>query len=311
VRKNFSGWKQLAGHVIANLIADIQNNRPSGLDPIILTAFKKILAQPWHDLSYFSLLLSLPSESYLAEQMQVVDVEAIHTAREFVVSQLAMHLQAELEALYVENHRDESGQFDAAAIGRRRIKNICLSYLSRLDNEQIQQWSGQQFNTSRNMTDQIAALANIVHYQHPAKEKCLAQFYQQWQAEALVIDKWFAIQAASPTPDTFASVISLTNHPAFNMANPNRVRAVIGSFSQANPVRFHASNGQGYEFLADQVITLNTLNPQVASRMLGPLTSWRRFDPTRQNLMKTQLERIMNSPDISRDVYEVASKSLS
>jgi aminopeptidase N len=242
--------------------------------------------------------------------MPIVDVDAIHTAREFVVTAMAIQLQAELESLYFENHRDESGRFDALAIGRRRIKNTCLSYLSRLDNEKIQHWSEQQFNNARNMTDQIAALANIVHYQHPAKSDCLEQFYQQWESEVLVIDKWFAIQAASPAPNTFASVVALTGHPAFDMANPNRVRAVIGSFSQANPIRFHASSGEGYAFLADQVITLNTLNPQVASRMLGPLTSWRRFDQTRQNLMKTQLERIMNSPDISRDVYEVASKSL-
>jgi aminopeptidase N len=125
-----------------------------------------------------------------------------------------------------------------------------------------------------------------------------------------VIDKWFAIQSSSPMPGTFETVKSLTQHPAFDLANPNRVRAVIGSFSQANPINFHAVNGQGYEFLANQVIALNILNPQVASRMLGPLTSWRRFDAVRQNLMKMQLERVMNTPAISRDVYEVASKSL-
>lgn len=309
----FNRWEagqQLACQVINDLIVSIQQNRPLRLDPIILTAFEKILTQPWQDLSYFSLLLSLPSESYLAEQMAVVDVDAIHTAREFVVLSLATQLQHELESLYSSNHRDQSGQFDAAAIGRRRIKNICLSYLSRLNNRQIQQWSEQQFHSARNMTDQIAALANIVHFQHPSKPACLSHFYEQWQSDALVIDKWFAIQATSPMPDTFATVQSLTQHTAFHIANPNRVRAVIGSFTQANPVRFHASNGQGYNFLADQVITLNSLNPQVASRMLGPLTSWRRFDDNRQHLMKSQLERIMNTPEISKDVYEVASKSL-
>ncbi len=309
----FNRWEagqQLAGQVIAKLIADVQQNRALQLDPIVIAAFKKVLAQPWDDLSYFSLLLSLPSESYLAEQMAIVDVEAIHKAREFVVSTLASQLQPELESLYQENHRDESGQLNALAIGRRRIKNISMSYLSRLGNEKIQQWAEAQFHSARNMTDQISALANIVNYKHPAQADCLMKFYQKWQLEALVIDKWFAIQAASPSPETFANVVALTAHPAFDLANPNRVRAVIGSFSQGNPVRFHASNGQGYEFLADQVIALNILNPQVASRMIGPLTSWRRFDETRQNLMKTQLERIMNSPNISRDVYEVASKSL-
>ena len=309
----FNRWEaaqQLAGQVIARLITDVQNQRALQLPPIMIGAFKQVLSQPWADLSYFSLLLSLPSESYLAEQMQIIDVEAIHKAREFVVGGLATALQSEFETLYLANHRDESGHFDAGAIGRRRIKNTCLSFLSRLEDENIKQWSEQQFKTANNMTDQIAALANIVNFPHPAKQDCLTSFYQKWQQEALVIDKWFAIQAASSMPDTFANVLALTAHPDFDLATPNRVRAVIGSFTQANPLHFHAHNGQGYEFLANQVIALNSLNPQVASRMLGALTSWRRYDANRQQLMKTQLERVMNSPDISRDVFEVASKSL-
>ena len=309
----FNRWEAgqlLSGQIITGLIADVQQGRTLQLSPIIITAFKQVLAQSWDDLSYFSLLLGLPSEGYLAEQMQVVDVEAIHIAREFVVHTLAKELHPELEALYLDNHRDESGQFNAGAIGRRRIKNMCLGFLSRLEDEKNKQWSEQQFKSANNMTDQIAALANIVNFPHPAKQECLESFYQKWQQEALVIDKWFAIQASSPMPDAFATVTSLTAHPAFDLATPNRVRAVIGSFTQANPLHFHTINGQGYEFLADHVIALDILNPQVASRMLGPLTSWRRFDPARQHLMKTQLERVMNSPSISRDVYEVASKSL-
>jgi aminopeptidase N len=309
----FNRWEagqQLAGQIITGLIADIQNNKNLHLNPIIVKAFRQVISQSWHDLSYFSLLLSLPSESYLAEQMTVIDVEAIHKAREFVVTTLSSELRSELENLYLSNHLDESGKFDSQAIGRRRIKNTCLSYLSRLHAPTVQKWCEQQFDNARNMTDQIAALANIASHPHPEKTRCLASFYQQWQAEALVIDKWFAIQATSPLPDTFNTVLNLTKHKDFNLANPNRVRSVIGSFCQANPVHFHASNGQGYVFLADQVIALNLLNPQVASRMLGPLTSWRRFDNNRQHLMRMQLERIMKSPAISRDVYEVASKSL-
>ena len=309
----FSRWEagqQLAGQLIAGLIADVQNSRKLQVNPIIITAFKQVMEQTWEDLSYFSLLLSLPSETYLAEQMQVVDVEAIHKAREFVVLTLAEQLQAQFKAHYLDNHRDESGLFDAGAIGRRRIKNTCLAYLGRLDQQDIHHWSQQQFDTAKNMTDQIAALAVVVNSPHPAKQKCLAGFYQQWQTEALVIDKWFALQASSPNPDTFATVQSLMQNPAFDLKNPNRVRALIGAFSQANPLHFHAENGQGYQFLADQIIALNTLNPQVASRMLSALTSWRRYDEGRQALMRVQLERIMTTEDISKDVYEVASKSL-
>ncbi|MFI3198877.1 MAG: aminopeptidase N [Methylococcaceae bacterium] len=312
-RDTFNRWEagqQLAGQIIAGLIADVQNDLQLQLNPIIIAAFKQVIEQSWDDLSYFSLLLSLPSETYLAEQMQVVDVEAIHTAREFVLLTLAEQLQAQFKALYLENHREESGLFDAGAIGRRRIKNTCLAYLGRLGQADSQQWSQQQFATAKNMTDQIAALAVVVNGSHPAKQQCLADFYQQWQDEALVIDKWFALQASSHNPDTFANVQALMQHSAFDLKNPNRVRALIGAFSQANPLHFHAANGQGYQFLADQIIALNTLNPQVASRMLSALTSWRRYDPGRQALIKAQLERIMTTEAVSKDVYEVASKSL-
>jgi aminopeptidase N len=309
----FNRWEagqQLAGQIITGLIADQQNSREMSVNPIMVTAFKQVLEQYWDDLSYFSLLLSLPSETYLAEQMQVVDVDAIHAAREFVKLTLAEQLQPQFQALYRNNHRDESGKFDAGAIGRRRIKNTCLSYLSKLENRDIHQLSQQQFNIAKNMTDQLAALSVIVDNPHPAKQQCLDSFYHQWQAEALVIDKWFALQASSSMPDTFATVQTLIQHPAFDLKNPNRVRSLIGAFSQSNPLHFHAANGQGYQFLADQIIALNSLNPQVASRMLGALTAWRRYDEGRQALMKAQLERIMSTEAISKDVYEVASKSL-
>jgi aminopeptidase N len=310
---HFNRWEAgqlLAGQVIAGLVLDIQNHRPLQLNTLIVEAFRQVLLNPWDDLSYFSLLLSLPSEIYLAEQMEVVDVEAIHQAREFVVSSLAEFHRGLFEDLYVSNNLDESGKFDARAIGRRRIKNICLSYLSRLDDTKLQSLSEQQFDSATNMTDQIAALGNIVHQGHPAKQRSLDAFYHKWQGEALVIDKWFAIQSSSPLPDAFENVCTLTQHPDFDLKVPNRVRSVIGSFSQANPLRFHAINGEGYAFLANQVIALDALNPQVASRMLGPLTSWRRFDAARQGLMLEQLNRIANNPAISKDVFEVASKSL-
>lgn len=311
----FNRWEagqQLAGQIIAGLISDVQQQqqRPLQLNPCLIQAFKKLLEQSWEDLSYFSLLLNLPSETYLAEQMSVVDVDAIHQAREFVSKTLATELQAQFQALYTQNHKDESGHFDAGAIGRRRIKNTCLNYLSTLQQSEIQNLAEQQFASAKNMTDQIAALSVAVNYPHPAKQRLLTQFYQQWQNEALVIDKWFTLQAASPEPDTFATIQALLQHPAFDLKTPNRVRALIGAFSQSNPLHFHAANGQGYQFLADQIIALNALNPQVAARMTGALTTWRRYDQNRQVLIKAQLERIISTPDISRDVYEVASKSL-
>ncbi len=309
----FNRWEagqQLALRIILQRVNDIQQQRPLQVDKALIIAFRYLLEQSWQDYSYLSLLLTLPSEAYLAEQMPVVDVQAIHQAREFIKYALAEHLEDRLTELYIRNHRDESGVFDAGAIGRRRIKNTCLAYLSKLEKASVYQRIEQQFMSAKNMTDQIAALQIMVNSGHPAREFCLEQFYQQWQQEALVIDKWFTIQATSCRPDTYETVQALMRHPAFDLRNPNRVRALVGAFSQANALHFHAENGQGYQYLADQIIALNRLNPQMAARMTGALTQWRRFDQNRQLLMKAQLQRIMNNPDISRDVYEVASKSL-
>ncbi|NOT83257.1 MAG: aminopeptidase N, partial [Methylococcaceae bacterium] len=319
----FNRWEagqQLASAIIMGLqqdfrthnIVDSKISAPLMVNPIIIEAFKHILEQDWQDLAYFSLLLSLPSENYLAEQMSVIDVEGIHFARERLLTVLAEQLQAPLSALYQRTHAHATSDIGtaAAAMGRRRIKNTCLGYLSKLHTAEFQQLSAIQFKTANTMTDQIAALSSIINNAHPEKQRCLADFYQQWVNEPLVIDKWFALQASSNAPDTFATVQQLLQHPAFDLKNPNRVRSVCGAFSQANPLHFHAANGQGYQLLADQVIALNTLNPQVASRMVSGLTQWRRYDTQRQTFMKQQLQRIMTTEGISPDVYEVASKSL-
>jgi aminopeptidase N len=309
----FNRWdagQKMSGQVIFGLMGDIQQGKELQVNPLLVQAYASIMQQSWDDLSYFSLLLSLPAENYLAGQMTVIDVEAIHQAREFVKKTLADQLQSQFKDLYQRYHKDESGQFDAGAIGRRRIKNICLSYLATLESAESHQAAEQQFSSAKNMTDQMAALAVIVESKNPAKAQCLESFYQQWQDEALVIDKWFTLQASSSAEDTFSTVQSLMQHSAFELTNPNRVRSLIGAFSQANQLHFHAGNGQGYQFLADQVIALNLINPQVASRMVSALTQWKRFDGNRQSLMKAELGRIINTPDISKDVYELASKSL-
>ena len=309
----FNRWEagqQLAMQVIFRLIDDLQNGRVLELEAVTLDAYRSVLADDIDDLSYKAMLLALPEESYLAGQMQVIDVDAIHQAREFVRKTLAEQLQAEFKRLYAENNRDESGRFDAGAVGRRRLKNICLSYLITLESQDSYHLAEQQFYSARNMTDQMAALSAIVNSRHPAKARSLDSFYHQWRQEALVIDKWFVLQATSSMPNTFATVQNLMQHPAFDMKTPNRVRSLIGAFSQSNPVHFHAKNGEGYRFLADQVLALNALNPQIASRMVTGLAQWRRYDAGRQLLMKQQLQRIVATEHLSKDVYEIASKSL-
>ncbi|WNB76262.1 aminopeptidase N [Methylomonas koyamae] len=309
----FNRWEagqQLATQAIFQLIDSIELGRPLQLEPIVVDAYRRVLADAGGDLSYQALLLALPEESYLSGQMPVIDVEAVHQAREFVKKTLAENLAEQFLELYRQYHRDESGCFDAGAVGRRRLKNTCLSYLSKLETPDSHRLAEQQFRAARNMTDQISALAAIVNSHHPDQDDCLDSFYRQWQQEALVIDKWFALQATSSMPNTFAKVQNLMRHPAFDMKTPNRVRALVGAFSQSNPLHFHAANGEGYRFLADRVIELNALNPQIASRMVSGLAQWRRYDANRQSLMKQELQRIVATDHLSKDVYEIASKSL-
>ncbi|WP_347987812.1 aminopeptidase N [Methylomonas sp. AM2-LC] len=310
---SFNRWEagqQLAVQLIFGLIDDVQNKRPLQMNAVILKAWQNILTNAMDDLSYQAVLLTLPEESYLAGQMQVIDVDAIHQAREFVRKSLADQLNSEFQRLYVLHHRDDAGHFDAKAVGRRRLKNTCLNYLITQESDPVYQLAEQQFYSSGTMTDQIAALAAIVNSKHPGKARSLDSFYHQWRKEALVIDKWFSLQATSCMPNAFETVQNLLRHPAFDMKTPNRVRSLVGAFSQANPVHFHAKNGEGYAFLTDQVLTLNALNPQIASRMVTGFAQWRRFDEERQFLIKQQLQRIVNTEHLSKDVYEIASKSL-
>jgi aminopeptidase N len=306
---SFNRWdaaQQLAERIILDLVTTQNPEIPE----ILLKTFEKVLTSPIDDLAYFSLLLSLPSENYLAERMTIADFEGIHLARECVLKTLAEKFKTQFLSIYNAHHKDESGNFSPEAIGRRRVKNACLAFLSKLNSPDIHTLAQSQFENAKNMTDQMAALVAIVHNNHPAKAACLEKFYSQWQNEPLVIDKWFALQASSPAADAFEIVQNLRSHAAFDMKNPNRVRSLIGAFSQTNPVHFHAANGQGYAFLTDAILELNAINPQVASRMVTPLTAWRKAETARQLLMKSQLQRLIDTKDISNDVFELASKSL-
>ena len=306
---SFNRWD--ASQLLAEqIILDLVKSKSTSVSPILLATFEKVLNSPITDLAYFSLLLSLPSENYLAERMTIVDFDGIHFARELVLKTLAEKFETPFTVIYNAHHKDESGDFSPQAIGSRRVKNACLAFLSKLGSAENYALAHSQFKQAGNMTDQMAALSAIVHNDHPTKQDCLNAFYTQWKNEPLVIDKWFALQASSPSADAFETVQNLRLHVAFDMKNPNRVRSLIGAFSQANPVHFHAANGQGYAFLGDAIIELNAINPQVASRMLTPLTTWRKVNASRQTLMKAQLQRIMETKEISNDVYELASKSL-
>ncbi|MCG8429105.1 MAG: DUF3458 domain-containing protein, partial [Chromatiales bacterium] len=255
-------------------------------------------------------VLTLPSESYLGDLMTQVDVDGIHRARERLKRVLAERLYDDLLNCYHSN--SEQGEYDLSpdAIGRRALKNLALSYLVQADRAEGIELCMSQYRQATNMTDMLAALSLVADTDSPAADELLEDFYQRWQSDPLVVDKWFTVQAIAKRADTLERVKGLLEHPAFSITNPNKVRALIGAFCAGNVVRFHDVSGAGYRFLVDQIITLDSLNPQVAARMLRIISRWQRYDEQRQTLMREQLQRILDSHQISKDLYEIVSKSL-
>ncbi len=309
----FNRWEagqQLAAGIILALVNDRRVGRKLVLDNILVDAFRRVLGGTVDDSAFTALLLNLPTESWLAEQCETVDPVAIHEVRDFVRRTLAVELKGLWLAGYEANSERGEYQLDAAAMGRRSLKNRCLSYLMELPDEEIRQGCLEQFTTAGNMTDAMAALSALANCECAQRKRALDAFYQKWRDEPLVVDKWFSLQATSRLPGTLEQVKKLLQHPAFTIRNPNKVHALIGAFCQGNPARFHERGGAGYRFLADRVLELDGINPQVAARLLNPLTRWQRYDEQRQQLVRAELERIAAVEQLSRDVYEVASKAL-
>jgi aminopeptidase N len=313
----FNRWdasQQLAVQVLQELIAQHQAGTALTLDPRLPEALRTLLEDPALDPAMVTEMLSLPSEAYLAEISEVADVDAIHAAREFARRALAESLFEVLWQRYQANRgvsKVTEYVAEAEHFARRALQNIALAYLMLSGREEVLAAALDQFDSADNMTERLTALAVLVNSPFEAERaKVLAAFAEQFQNNPLVMDQWFSVQAASPLPGGLARVKALMEHPAFTLKNPNKVRALIGSFAGQNLVNFHAADGSGYRFIADLVIQLNATNPQVASRQLAPLTRWRKYDSARQALMKAELERILASGELSSDVYEVVSKSL-
>ncbi|BCR25123.1 aminopeptidase N [Aquipseudomonas alcaligenes] len=313
----FNRWEagqQLAVQVLQELIGQHQRGEPLVLDQRLVTALRSVLENDSLDQAMVAEMLSLPGEGYLTEISDVADVEAIHAAREFARQQLAEALFEPLWARYQANRevsRNTPYVAESAHFARRSLQNIALSYLMLTGKSEVLAATLEQYEVCDNMTERLAALAVLVNSPFATeKAEALKAFAEHFKDNALVMDQWFSVQAACALPGGLARVQALMQHPAFTMKNPNKVRALIGAFAGQNLVNFHAADGSGYRFLADQVISLNATNPQIASRQLGPLTRWRKYDASRQALMRGELERILASGELSSDVFEVVSKSL-
>ncbi|NMY49433.1 aminopeptidase N [Pseudomonas sp. WS 5011] len=313
----FNRWEagqQLSVQVLQELIGQHQRGEALVLDQRLVTALRTLLEDESLDQAMVAEMLSLPGEAYLTEISEVADVEAIHAAREFARKALADALFAPLWARYQANREVSKATpyvAEAAHFARRSLQNIALSYLMLSEKPEVLAACVDQFDNADNMTERLAALAVLVNSPFQEEQgKALAMFADFFKDNALVMDQWFSVQAGCPLPGGLERVHALMQHEAFTLKNPNKVRALIGAFANQNLINFHRADGAGYRFLADQVITLNALNPQIASRLLAPLTRWRKYGSARQALMKAELERILASGELSSDVYEVVSKSL-
>jgi aminopeptidase N len=305
----FNRWEagqQLAMGQMQALIADMNHQAPDS----VFEAFAEVLGNPALDQALIAEIFTLPGEGYLADNMETVDVEGIHRARLRFRELLAHKLEEQFSAIADRKETNKPYSFNAEDVARRRLHNLSLSFLMELPDRKYVELCLDHFQQADNMTDSLSALVSLSNHDCDACSQALNTFYEKWSADVLVVNKWLSVQAMSRLPGTLDKVRQLTKHEAFDIRNPNKVRALIGSFCGANQAQFHAANGDGYVFLTGNIIELDALNPQIAARLLTPLTRWKRMDSKRQSLMKQALETILAHQGLSRDVFEIASKSL-
>ncbi len=308
----FNRWsasQQLTLNEISRFMGDLQRGHAPVVNPVLVEAFRHLLEDASLDKAMVARMLELPAEAYVAEQFTSCHPQRIHQAREALRLQLAQALVDALQSVYRAIPVAQVYRYNADEVASRALRNTCLHYLMALENTEIYSLAQAQFDGAGHMTDQAAALRAIAHSGHPQRADVLERFYAQWQQEALVVDQWFNAQATAPGAGVLDHVKQLMSHPAFEFTNPNKVRALIGAYANGNPSGFHREDGAGYQFLADQVIALNAINPQIASRMVVPLTRWRRFEAPFGEQMKAALVRVSTQP-LSPDVFEQVNKSL-
>ena len=310
----FNRWdacQTLSFMVLQQLTDDAIAQRPMTMDSQLIEAFKILIEDQQLDPAMVQLMLQLPSEAQLHERATEIQAQAIYQARHFARQAIAQALQEQLLTVYNRHNIQQTYAPVAEQIGRRALKNAALSYLMLIDNIGPE-LAWQQFQLADNMTDQAAALSALVNC--PAAVEYAAEalqlFERQYQDEALVMNLWFQIQATNSQSNGLPRVQSLMQHSAFNMTNPNKIRSLIGAFCSANLVNFHNTDGSGYEFLQQQICALNSVNPQVAARLVAPLTRWKKFAQPNRQLMRDALEAIAQQPNLVKDIQEIISKSL-
>ena len=305
---DFNRWE--AGQILAaEIMLEVAGKARPDADRDYIAAIGHVLSRAEDDPAFAAQMLMPPTENELAAKKTPVDPDGIHTARVTLVKAIALAHRDRLAQLY-EHMRDEDDfSPDAKSAGRRALRNACLRYLTAEDDEAAAGLAEAHYRSATNMTDMIAGLAALTRMESPLRDNAFTDFHDRFKSDPLVLDKWMGLQAGSPLPETVPSVRALMRHPAFDIKNPNRVRALIGAFG-GNHLRFHSASGDGYRLVGDVIRTLDPINPQVAARLTGAFESWRRYDPARQALMKAELEKIHAMPGISPNLFEIAGKML-
>jgi aminopeptidase N len=268
-----------------------------------------VLGDADQDPAFAAEALALPPEVVIAEQLDTIDPEAVHTVRLALRRFLADRLRDQLLGGYQSYATPGPYRPDAPSMGRRALRNLCLAFLMDRADEPARRLCLAQLVSADNMTDALAALTALANCDCPERRPALDAFYEKWKGEPLVVDKWLGVEALSRLPGTVARVQELTSHPAFTLKNPNKVYALLGSFG-GNQINFHAADGSGYELMVHHAMALDAINPQVASRLVRNFERYRRYEPSRRSLMRTALERIAAMPALSRETAEVVGKAL-
>jgi aminopeptidase N len=307
----FNRWQAVQTLGMALLLADVRGTRAEITREDLIAAMAEILTDARLEPAFIAQALSLPGEADIAREVgSDIDPDAIFRARLALRAAIGKTLAGTLEESYL--HMADDGPYnpDAASAGRRSLKNACLDLLAADGNLQGSERAARQFRAASNMTDRIAALGTLSLHDTPQRAQAIADFYERYSSDPLIIDKWFALQAAIPEAATLERVRALTAHPAFSLGNPNRVRALIGAFAQGNLTQFNRADGGGYQFVADNVLLLDEKNPQVAARLLSAFKSWRALEAGRRAKAEAALRRVAAAANLSRDVNDIAQRAL-
>ena len=308
----FNRWEAgqvLATRIILNGVAALKAGKPMEIPTAYVEGIGRVLANASRDPAFAAECLALPDESTLAEQMDVADPDAIREARRRLKREIADRYRTRFEGAF--RHFSVTGPYspDAQAAGRRSLRNASLGYLMAIDDSTARALTFLEYRRAENMTDTMAALECLANSAGAERDRALGMFFEKWKDEALVVDKWFRAQATSELPKTLDRVKALMAHPAFDIRNPNRARSVLHAFA-GTPVHFHAADGEGYRFVAEQVVALDRINPQIASRLVRAFDRWKKYDAARQGHARAALETIRSAQGLSGDVGEVVGRAL-